>query len=178
MTLDIKANNVTGHSFEDIDAETRNAIIDEICKDCLSKADAESLARTLYYENDNDQAGHHIKYTVPRFTLDVYHEAKDNIVLRQKIENHKSIMTSKLTIPTSSKPNGNTFANLTQRIQQEVITILQDALFVPPNIATEIAESIFYGYDEETKNIRFELSLFFVVLSKLMMNSKKKSKAE
>ena len=60
----------------------------------------------------------------------------------------------------------NPFSDLTAlALRHEIVSTLQEILFVSYDIARELAETLFYKYDANKEEISFGISLFLVALS-------------
>lgn len=165
MQLSNMAWGVTGHSFDCIDEETRNAIIYDLGDDFLSEADIESIVRTLYYKPYYEGDELCVRYTIPDLVFEIYRHAKTERTVRAHIEHHKCVAVGKLTIPTSTKPKGQAFGDLNRNVQQKIADTLQETLFISCFEAKKFAETLFYSYDPNKEEISFEISLFLVALA-------------
>lgn len=165
MILDNMARGVTGHDFDCIDEETRNAITYDLGSDFLSEADIESLVKTLYFKAYHEDDELRVRYTIPDFVFKIYRLAKSDETLRKQIESHRRVSIGNLKVPTLTRPKGQSFKDLNSKLWHEIVSTLQEILFVSYDIARELAETLFYKYDANKEEISFGISLFLVALS-------------
>lgn len=165
MILDNMAWGVTGHDFDCIDEETRNAITYDLGSDFLSEADIESLVKTLYFKAYHEDDELRVRYTIPDFVFKIYRLAKSDETLRKQIESHRRVSIGNLKVPTLTRPKGQSFKDLNSKLRHEIVSTLQEILFVSYDIARELAETLFYKYDANKEEISFGISLFLVALS-------------
>ena len=158
MILDNMAWGVTGHDFDCIDEETRNAITYDLGSDFLSEADIESLVKTLYFKAYHEDDELRVRYTIPDFVFKIYRLAKSDKTLRKQIESHRRVSIGNLKVPTLTRPKGQSFKDLNSKLRHEIVSTLQD-------IARELAGTLFYKYDANKEEISFGISLFLVALS-------------
>lgn len=168
MILNNMAWGVTGHNFDCIDKETRDAITYDLGDDFLSEADIESIVKTLYYEDYQEQDELRVRYTIPDFVFKIYSLAKNDENLRKQIESHKRTAIGRLSIQTLSKPKGQAFKDLSLKLQREIVSALREVLFVSHDTAHEIAETLLYTYDPNTEEISFGILLFLIALTAML----------